>query len=62
METRMPEDPKDTDASFEGLKFNAENHRTRTEEARENWSQTKKWENTDKVSITSTFNTLNPLN
>ena len=58
----MPEDPKDIDASFEGPKFNAENHRTRTEEERESWSQTKTRENTDKVSITSAFNALNPLN
>ena len=58
----MPEDPKDTDASFKGPKSNTENHRTQTEEERESWSQTKKEENTDKVSITSTFNTLNALN
>ena len=61
-ETRIPEDLEDTDTSSEGPKSNAEDHWTRIEEERESWPLSKKGKNTDKTSIISPFNALNPLN
>ena len=60
-ETRIPEDPEDTDMTLEGLKFNVEDHWTRIEEERESWPLGKKGMNTDKTSIISPFNALNSL-
>ena len=60
-ETIIPEDPEDTITSSGGPRPNSEDHQAPTEEEKEDLSSNNKRKNADKASITSTFNTLNPI-
>ena len=60
-ETTIFEDPEDTNVSLGGLRTSSEDHLAQTKEEKEDLSSSKKGKNAYKVSITSAFNTLNPL-